>query len=201
MLKRERALAESGGFVYEPSKAYESPHSVCGKNGRHALECLRTIPPREHGRNIYIRYLQKGVSIYLPCNVAGCGLALGDPHYIQGDGEVSGYAIEMDAEFTVVTEVLKGQKAPRIKYEPHYGRASSLLDIPSDRFYATTGFPVKEKGFVPEERKYLQSGRLAELENLDSDVALAARNALMGMIGYIMDTYGYTDYKHTLLLQ
>ena len=33
----------------------------------------------------------------------GCGLSIGDPHFAQGDGEVSGTAIEMDADFTVTT--------------------------------------------------------------------------------------------------
>ena len=45
--------------------------------------------------------------MYLPCYVAGCGLAIGDPHFAQGDGEVSGTAIEMDADFTLTTRLIK----------------------------------------------------------------------------------------------
>ena len=55
-----------------------------------------------------IRHLGVGVSVYLPCQVAGCGLTVGDPHYAQGDGEVSGTAIEMSADITVTTELIKG---------------------------------------------------------------------------------------------
>ena len=75
--------------------------------GSHEKQCLRTIPPREHGGNMDIRYLQSGVTIYLPCYIEGCGLALGDLHYAQGDGEVAGTALEMDATVTLTVEILE----------------------------------------------------------------------------------------------
>ena len=40
-----------------------------------------------------IRYLQVGASVYLPCCVPGGGLSIGDVHFAQGDGEVSGTAL------------------------------------------------------------------------------------------------------------
>ena len=88
-----------------------------------------------------IRYLQAGVSVYLPCFVDGCGLAIGDLHYAQGDGEVSGTAIEMSADVWVTTELLK--EGPDLSRGPHYEGSSTLLGIPSRRFYAVTGIPVK----------------------------------------------------------
>ena len=169
---------------------YASPQEICGENGSHAGECLRTIPPREHGGNMDIRYLQIGVSIYLPCYLPGCGLAIGDLHYIQGDGEVSGTALEMDATVTLTTEVIKDGR--RLGRGPHYEGPSSLLDIPSRSFYATTGFPIKEKGEVPPDMEYLESSKVADLENLSKDISLAARNALLEMIDYISETYGYS---------
>ena len=66
-----------------------------------------------------IRYLQAGVSVFLPCFVDGCGLAIGDLHYAQGDGEVSGTAIEMSADVWVTTELLK--EGPDLSRGPHYG--------------------------------------------------------------------------------
>jgi formamidase len=137
-----------------------------------------------------IRYLQTGVSIYLPCYIPGGGLAIGDLHYAQGDGEVSGSALEMDATVTVTVELIKN--GPHLGRGPHYEGPSTLLDIPSRTFYATTGFPIKEKGEVPPDIKYLEAKKLGELENLSKDVSLAARNALMEMIDYISKTYGYT---------
>ena len=46
--------------------------------------------------------MQIGTTLLLPCFVDGCGLFAGDVHYAQGDGEVSGTAIEMGAKVTVV---------------------------------------------------------------------------------------------------
>ena len=191
MIAREAELLKAGGAVMPATYLkHASPKDVCGEGGSHAGECLRTIPPREHGGNMDIRYLKKGVSIYLPCYIPGCGLAIGDLHYSQGDGEVTGTALEMDATVTVMVEVMKD--GPRLNRGPHYEGPSTLLDIPSKSFYATTGFPIKKKGEVPPDMEYLASEKIAGLENLSKDISLAARNALMEMIDYISETFGYS---------
>jgi formamidase len=190
MLARESALAETGATVFRPHALHASPAEICGPEGSHRDECLRTIPPREHGGNMDIRYLQSGVTIYLPCQVDGCGLAVGDLHYAQGDGEVSGTALEMDATVTLTVEVMRD--GPRLDRGPHYEGPARLLDVPSRRFYATTGFPLKEAGEVPPRMEYLESRRVAKLRNLSDDLTLASRNALLAMIDHIVSTYGYT---------
>lgn len=190
MLEREQALADAGGRVSLPMAEGADPVALCGPGGAAAAECLRTIPPREHGGNMDIRYLKAGVSIYLPCFIEGCGLAIGDLHYAQGDGEVSGTAIEMSANVWATTEVLKD--GPDLSRGPHYEGPSQLLDIPSRRFYAVTGIPVKEQGTVPPDMQYLNSDVVAGLENLSNDINLAARNAIDGIVDYITTTYGYT---------
>lgn len=54
-----------------------------------------TVPPRaEGGGNIDCRELVAGSTLYLPVTVPGAMLCLGDGHAAQGDGEVSGTAIE-----------------------------------------------------------------------------------------------------------
>ena len=106
-LDREQKLADAGGAVFSPDADAAEPSSLCGADGTRSAECLRTIPPREFGGNMDIRYLGEGVTVYLPCLIDGCGLAIGDFHYAQGDGEVSGTAIEMDADITVTTRILK----------------------------------------------------------------------------------------------
>jgi len=190
ILRRETALAAAGGDVYGPDPAGASPAAVCGPERPAAAECLRTIPPREHGGNMDIRYQGVGVTIYLPCYVAGCGLAVGDLHYAQGDGEVAGMAIEMDADVTLTARVVVGGAAGL--RGPRYEGPAELLAIPSKRFFATTGIPVKAAGEVPAEIAYLGSAKVAPLENLSRDVNLAARNALDEMLDYIATTYGYT---------
>jgi formamidase len=190
MLAREAELAAAGGAVRLPHALHASPAEVCGPDGSKKDECLRTIPPREHGGNMDIRYLGVGVRIYLPCYIDGCGLAVGDLHYAQGDGEVAGTAIEMDADVLLTTEVIKD--GPELDRGPHYEGPSSLLDIPSRRFYATTGFPLKAKGETPPDMGYLDSGNVAGLSNLSKDVSLAIRNALLEMIDYMVAEYGLT---------
>jgi formamidase len=189
MLAREQELADAGGRVSLPMPEGADPADLCGPNGTAADECLRTIPPREHGGNMDIRYLKAGVSIYLPCFIDGCGLAIGDLHYAQGDGEVSGTAIEMSADVWATTEVLKD--GPDLSRGPHYEGPAQLLDIPSRRFYAVTGIPVKDSGDVPPDMRYLNSDVVAGLENLSNDINLAARNAIEGIVDYIVTTYGY----------
>jgi len=189
MLAREQALFEAGPTVNLPSTDKASPASICGVEGSHRDECLRTIPPREHGGNMDIRYLKAGVTIYLPCYIDGCALAIGDLHFAQGDGEVSGTAIEMSADVWGSAKIIKN--GPDLSHGPHYSGASSLLDIPSTKFYAVTGFPLKKVGTVPPRMEYLQSTKVSELSNLSNDINLAARNALDGIIDYIVATYGY----------
>jgi len=57
--------------------------------GRHS-----TIPPRRHGGNLDCKELVAGSTLYLPIPVAGALFSVGDGHAVQGDGEVSGTAIE-----------------------------------------------------------------------------------------------------------
>ena len=47
-------------------------------------------------------------------------------------------------------------------------------------------------GDVPPRNGYLESKKIAELENLPNDLTLASRNALLAMIDYIVDTHGYS---------
>ncbi len=188
MLAREAQLLEAGGAVSPPEPINATPETLCGPGGSAEDECLRTFPPREHGGNMDIRHLGEGATIYLPCYVEGCGLAIGDLHYAQGDGEVAGTAIEMDATVALTTELI--EDGPDLLRGPHYEGPADLLGIPSERFYATTGFPLKAQGDVPPDMEYLRSAKVGRLSNLSKDISLAARNALLEMIDYISKTYG-----------
>jgi acetamidase/formamidase len=59
------------------------------------------VPPRRVGGNMDIRDLTAGAELYLPVEVAGGLLSIGDPHAAQGDGEVCGTAIESPAIIAV----------------------------------------------------------------------------------------------------
>jgi formamidase len=189
IMNREAALLSAGGAAPPPEPINAVPEALCGPNAPHPEQCLRTFPPREHGGNLDIRYLGEGATLYLPCYQDGCGLAIGDVHYAQGDGEVSGTAIEMDSTVIVNTKIMKpGSTNGGV----HFAGPASLLDIPSKSFYATTGFPFKQAGDIPPDMVYLESEKLRELTNLSKDISLAARNALVAMLDYLTATRGLT---------
>jgi acetamidase/formamidase len=62
-----------------------------------------TIPPRRSGGNIDCKLLVAGTTLYLPIAVDGALLSAGDGHGAQGDGEVSGTAIECPVECAQLT--------------------------------------------------------------------------------------------------
>ncbi len=65
-----------------------------------------SVPPGPHGGNIDINLLTAGASLYLPVQVAGALAYVGDPHFAQGDGEVSLTAMEASLRATLRFEVV-----------------------------------------------------------------------------------------------
>jgi acetamidase/formamidase len=55
---------------------------------------ISTVPPGLHGGNIDNWRIGAGASMYYPVQVDGALFSVGDPHISQGDGELSGTAIE-----------------------------------------------------------------------------------------------------------
>ena len=55
---------------------------------------VSTIPPGRHGGNIDNWRIGAGSTMYYPVQVDGGLFSIGDPHISQGDGEISGTAIE-----------------------------------------------------------------------------------------------------------
>ena len=64
-----------------------------------------TIPPRPCGGNIDCKELVAGTTLYLPIPVDGALFSGGDGHAAQGDGEVSGTAIEAPVEAQVTLDL------------------------------------------------------------------------------------------------
>lgn len=63
--------------------------------------------PGNHGGNMDSKMIKKGSRIYFPVQVDGALLGMGDVHASQGDGELCGTGIEIDAEITVKVDVIK----------------------------------------------------------------------------------------------
>ena len=68
-----------------------------------------------HGKdycgNVDCPDIQKGVTVVLPCNVDGGLLSIGDVHGAQGDGEITGCALECRGEVRVRVKVLSAEEA------------------------------------------------------------------------------------------
>lgn len=187
-MAREAALGAAGGIALPPEPTGAQPAAVCGPEGSHADSCLRTIPPRENGGNMDVQQMQVGTTLLLPCFVDGCGLFAGDVHFAQGDGEVSGTAIEIGARVTVRTEIRPGMGEHITA--PQFEGGAQLKAIAPAEFYAAVGFPLKDKGAIPPFLSYIDDARIADLENLNEDLGLAARNALIDLIAYIQREHG-----------
>ena len=189
--EREAALGAAGGIALPPQPVGALPTSVCGPEGSNKDDCLRTVPPRENGGNMDVQQMQIGTTMLFPCFIDGCGLFVGDVHYAQGDGEVSGTAIEMGAVVTVTTEIREGEgefiKGPEVE------GGAQIKNIEPSSFHQTVGLPLKPAGEVPVYHTYLDSEKLADLTNLSEDLTVAARDALLKMIAHIERNYGLTS--------
>jgi amidase len=80
-------------------------------------EARSSIVPAEFGGNMDSPEVSVGNTLYLPVNVAGALLYMGDGHAAMGDGEVAGTAIEVPLRTRLQINVLKGQKINWPRFE------------------------------------------------------------------------------------
>lgn len=118
------------------------------------------VPPRRVGGNMDIRDLSAGSVLYLPVEVAGALLSMGDTHAAQGDGEVCGTAIEspMSGKFTI--DLIKATPIKTPQFET-FVPVTRHLD--SKGYYATTG--------------------------VSPDLMIASRDAVSSMIDWLGKTH------------
>jgi formamidase len=152
--EREERIRAAGGPVVDDAPESAIPPGAAGG--------LRTIPPRETGGNMDIRRLVAGSTLLLPVHVPGALLSLGDVHFAQGDGEVCGTGIEIEAAVTLRVGL---RKAPR--WVPRFPAYDTAPDRAVARF-ATPGIPVDDA----------------------MDLTAAARAALLAMIDWLEAEHG-----------
>ena len=168
---REAEVVTRGGVAELPD-----PQDAVPADPQIAAEGLRTIPPRETGGNLDIRQLTRGTTVLIPVSAAGALLSCGDLHFAQGDGEVCGTAIEMQATVHLTVTLRQAGAAGREAAGVAFSRAAAP-DAPAVRggYFATTGICVTPDG-----------------RNESEDATLAAQNALRAMISHLMSDRGYT---------
>ena len=107
-------------------------------------------PPGPHVGNIDNKDLVAGSTLYLPVHVPGALLSIGDGHAMQGDGEVTGTALETSLRGTVQVTVRKGKRLmwPRAETPTHYIAMGLHVDLDEAAKLATRemiDFLVAEK--------------------------------------------------------
>jgi formamidase len=159
---REAAVVEAGGVALPPDANGAVPPGE-----PYASTALRTIPPRETGGNLDVPQARAGSTVFLPVDVAGALLSLGDVHFAQGDGEVCGTAIEAHGRVTIRVDVLPAAKLGHRPQTPAFESVEPAWKG-GRRHFVTTGLPIRPDG-----------------SNADLDTTLAARNALLAMIDWL----------------
>ncbi|MCZ0935982.1 MAG: acetamidase/formamidase family protein [Gemmatimonadetes bacterium] len=139
-------------FMGVMAVAPEDP--VMGQPGVMAPGVQGSTPPGAFGGNLDVKHLKTGTTLYLPVFHPGGLFYVGDPHGAQGDGEVSGTAIEQSLTGTFRLSVHKDRSIewPMAENDEHYILMG--IDIDLDRatrhaVRAVVDFLVEERGLTP----------------------------------------------------
>ena len=119
------------------------------------------VPPRRVGGNLDIRDNCVGTTLYLPVEVQGALLSLGDTHAAQGDGEVCGTAIESPMIVQCKIDLIKSSHIDYPRLETS-GPVTNHFDVKG--YKVTTG--------------------------IGEDLMQAARDAVSGMIDWLAHATG-----------
>ena len=123
----------------DAQRGVATPEKVSEHLGRYSvplrpmLGCVAVAPPPlqeaaprtgdsgRWGGNMDFNEIVEGATVYLPVNVPGALLYVGDGHAAQGDGELTGDALEtsMAVEFTVDVIPAKRIPGPRVESSSH----------------------------------------------------------------------------------
>jgi acetamidase/formamidase/AraC-like DNA-binding protein len=144
-------------------------------------ELIDSIPPAYFGGNLDNWRLGKGSTVYLPVSVPGALLSVGDPHAVQGDGELSGTAIEcsMTGKFRVTLH-----KKADFASQPFADLTYPLIETETD--WVLMGF--SHPNYLAEFGAKGQSEVYAK-----SSLDLAMKDAFRKMRRFLMTTKGLSE--------
>lgn len=108
-----------------------APDPVVGEPGVTVPGVQASRPPGRFGGNLDVKDLAAGSTLYLPVLQPDALFYVGDPHSAQGDGEVSGTAIEqsLTGRFRFVLHKDRPLTAPRAETATHYVMMGIDLDL------------------------------------------------------------------------
>ncbi|SRR5579884_1671596 len=122
-----------------------------------------TIPPRATGGNLDCKELVTGSTLYLPIAVQGALFSVGDGHGVQGDGEVSGTAIECPMERVELT----------FRLHDDFPLTGPVAQTPAGWVTMGLGEDVTDASYAALEAMLTLMSRLYDLERRDA-LALAS---------------------------
>ena len=97
----------------------------------------------QFGGNMDFYKIAQGATVYLPVFHEGALLYMGDGHALQGDGEITGDALETSMDFSLVTRVIKSTelqiKFPRIEDNEHIMAMATAKTLEEALKQATLG--------------------------------------------------------------
>ncbi len=139
-----------------------APDPVPGEPGVTVPGVQGSRPPGAFGGNLDVKDLKAGTRLYLPVFHPGALFYAGDPHGAQGDGEVSGTAIEQSLSGVFRFRVHKGKAPSSPRAEDADFHMIMGIDTDLDRavLLATrevVGFLGEERGLSPAEALSLAS--------------------------------------------
>ena len=139
-----------------------APNPVVGQPGVTVPGVQSSRPPGAFGGNMDVKDLTAGSVLYLPVFHPGALFYVGDPHSAQGDGEVSGTAIEqsLSGRFRFILHKDTPLSMPRAETDTHYILMGIDLDLDRALQQAVdevVAFLVAEKGLTPDKALSLAS--------------------------------------------
>ena len=139
-----------------------APAPVVGQPGVTVPGVQSSRPPGAFGGNMDVKDLKAGTTLYLPVFHPGALFYVGDPHGAQGDGEVSGTAIEQSLTglFRLVVHKDRTIAAPRAETDTHWLLMGIDLDLDRAARHATwevVRFLSEERGLTPAQALSLAS--------------------------------------------
>jgi acetamidase/formamidase len=137
-------------------------HATVGEPGITVPGVQSSRPPGPFGGNMDLNDLGAGATLYLPVFETGALVYVGDGHGAQGDGEVSGTAIEQSLSGVFRFVVHEGVSIPGPRAETATHWIMMGIDLDLDRALQKAvreviDFLVAEKGLTPDEAFSLAS--------------------------------------------
>jgi len=126
-------------------------------------------PPHDAGGNMDNKHLTTGTTLYLPVEVSGALLSIGDGHAAQGDGEICGGAIETP----ITIDVRLGVQSDRDLSQPQYHMPQGSASRENVPTYSTMG--------------------------ISSDLMEAARKATSHMVTHLSEERGLSRHDAYIL--